>query len=208
MTAAGPTDTAPPAAKAGNPRVSGEQIDTINQVFALFRINYHNQYHAAFGDTAVLNQAKKLWAESLSRFSPEAILAGAKRVIEASDYLPTLHRMISACQGTPAQHGMPETHSAYLEACRAPSPKSEHAWSHPAVYHAGRECDWFFLSNTSEREAFPIFKRHYENLCARVLDGETLQLPDTPKLTESSALPLSKSENLARLKALRDEMGL
>ena len=41
-TPAGPTDTAPQP----EPQV----VEAINQVFALFRLNYHNQYYAAWSD--------------------------------------------------------------------------------------------------------------------------------------------------------------
>ncbi len=185
-----------------------ELVDAINQVFALFRINYHNQYHSAFGDVNTVNQAKRLWVESLQRFAPETILRAAKQAIEQSDYLPTLHKMLTYCQGTPQQHGLPDVHSAYMEACRAPSPKVEQKWSHAAVYHAGRESDWFFLANNPERITFPVFREHYRRLCEQVVAGETLPEPEVKRLPEQSATTLSKEENLERLNKLREEMGL
>lgn len=177
-------------------------------MFALFRINYHNQYHSAFGDVTTLNQAKRLWVESLQRFSPDSILRGAKKAIEESEYLPTLHKMIGFCQGSPELHGLPSVHSAYVEACQASSPKAEYDWSHPAVYHAGKNSDWYFLSNNVERVAFPIFRDHYLNLCDRVVRGETLPPPEVKRLPEKIETPLSKDENLERLAALREELGL
>ncbi len=177
-------------------------------MFALFRINYHNQYHSAFGDSQVLNQAKKLWLESLSRFNVESILQGAKRAIEQSDYLPTLHKMIGYCQGSFGHHGLPEAHQAYLEACNAPSPKANHQWSHPAVYYAGKDSDWFFLGNNPERIAFPIFKENYSSICQRIISGETLPAPEIKRLPETIETPLSKAENLKRLKELRANLKL
>ena len=102
-TAAGQADSARSGAHAGQERPApGEaHIDAINQVFALFRINYHNQYYSAFKDNELLNQARRLWLNSLAQFSPETILRGARKVIEESEYLPTLNRMIRACQGEP-----------------------------------------------------------------------------------------------------------
>ena len=84
-----------------------ELQNAINQVFALFRINFHNQYHAAFGDTQLVNQAKKLWLESLARFTPQQVLMGARQIIEQSEYLPTLHRMINCCEEQVAGEGIP-----------------------------------------------------------------------------------------------------
>ncbi|NHN39640.1 hypothetical protein G8764_20255 [Pseudomaricurvus alcaniphilus] len=206
MTAAGPAEA--DSDKRSKGPMAADYIDAINQVFALFRINYHNQYHAAFGDTQLLTQAKKLWAETLLDFSPEIILRGAKKAIEQSDYLPTLHKMIGYCQGSPELHGLPDIHSAYLEACRAPSPKAEYRWSHPAVYHAGKLSDWFFLANNAERDTFPVFKGHYLDLCGRVLRGEELPPPDVKKLEQAPQTPLSKEENLKRLAELRQQLQL
>lgn len=181
-------------------------MDAINQVFALFRVNFHNQYYAAFSDTQLLNQTKKLWLESLSRFSPQAILQGAKKVIEQSEYLPTLHLMIQFCQTDPQQLGLPDVHQAYVEACHAPNPKAEYRWSHPAVYYAGRDCDWYFLATNAEYVAYPIFKEHYQRWTQRVLNGETLAPIEVKRLSESSETPLSKEENQQRLQKLRSQM--
>jgi hypothetical protein len=196
-TAAGRTDTG--ASKA-------EHIDALNQVFALFRVNYHNQYYAAFSDTQLLNQTKKLWLESLSRFAPGTILQAAKQAIEGSEYLPTLHKMIGYCQGDLARHGLPDAHRAYLEACHAPSPKSAYKWSHPAVYFAGRDTDWYFLATSPERVAFPLFKQQYQRWCERVMAGERLPEIEVKRLEADTATPLSKAENRDRLKHLRNEL--
>lgn len=180
----------------------------MNEVFALFRINYHNQYYKAYSDTQVLNQIKKLWLESLQRFAPETILRGARKVIEESEYLPTLHRMIRACQGNPETFGLPDAHTAYIEACRAPSPKAAQRWSHPAVYHAGLASDWFFLTSSSEKVAFPVFERHYLRLCEQVISGTELSQPNVPALAATLETPLSNEENQRRLASLREQLDL
>ena len=155
----------------------------------------------------MLNQIKKLWLESLVRFTPEVIRLGAKRVIENSEFLPTLHTMIRHCESESTE-GLPEAHAAYIEACQAPSPKAAHNWSHPAVYHAGKAADWYFLANNSEKAAFPVFERHYQLLCERVIAGEELAPPQVHALPETVERPLTKEENQARLKALREDLGL
>jgi hypothetical protein len=177
-------------------------------VFALFRLNYHNQYYAAFPDAQQLNQIKKLWLESLSDFSVEHILKGARNAIEHSEYLPTLNRMLECCQQGLADLGLPPPHEAYVEACSTPSPKSAQKWSHPAVYLAGRDSDWFFLANNTERTSWPVFKAHYDRYCARVLRGESLVIPEPEALEKKPAEPLAPEEQLARLHALRKETGL
>ena len=183
-------------------------VEALNQVFALFRLNYHNQYYAAFPDAEQLRQIKKLWLESLSDYPVEQILKGAKHAIENSEYLPTLNRMLECCQQGLADFGLPAAHDAYVEACRARSPKSAQAWSHPAVYLAGRDSDWFFLTNSTERVSWPVFKAHYERYCTRVLRGESLDIPQPAALENKPGKPLPGEEQLARLQALRELTGL
>lgn len=202
-TAAGPAEPAPESQAARDAR-----IDAINQVFELFRLNYHNQYFAAFADVESLNLAKRLWFESLARFRPDTILRGARKVIEQSDFLPTVHKMISACEGDNAAHGLPDVHAAYVEACNAPSPKAAQVWSHPAVYLAGKAADWFLLASQPEKVAFPVFAQHYKALCEQVRTGRSLALPDRPALPETLERPLSAAQNREKLAQLKDELGL
>lgn len=138
----------------------------------------------------------------------EQILKGAKHAIEHSEYLPTLNRMLECCQQGLADFGLPAAHDAYVEACQAGTPKSAQAWSHPAVYLAGRDSDWFFLANSTERATWPVFKAHYERYCTRVLRGEALAVPQPAALEKKPGKPLPSAEQLARLKALREQTGL
>jgi hypothetical protein len=200
--------TPPGQTEARRAQASEAHVEALNQIFALFRLNYHNQYYAAFPDAEQLRQIKKLWLESLSDYPVEHILKGARHAIEHSEYLPTLNRMLECCQQGLADLGLPTAHDAYVEACRAASPKSAQAWSHPAVYLAGRDSDWFFLANTTERTSWPVFKAHYDQYCARVLRGESLSIPAPAALEKKPGQPLSREEQLARLQELRAQTGL
>ncbi|WP_299588313.1 replication protein P [uncultured Microbulbifer sp.] len=183
-----------------------EKKRVINEVFALFKLNYHNQFSAAFPDTETLHHAKRLWLEALLSFAPQDIMQGAKRAILQSEYLPTVHKMLQLCAA--GENGLPEARAAYREACNAPSPKTNHKWSHPVVYHAGRESNWHFLANNPESIAYPVFAEHYRKLCARVLEGEKLSAPEPLKLEEKPGTPLSKEENAQKMAALRAELGI
>lgn len=189
-------------------RAAPERVEAINQVFALFRLNYHNQYYAAFPDAEQLKQIKKLWLESLADYGVSQLLAGAKRAIEGSEYLPTLNRMHRCCREAAADLGLPTARAAYEEACAAPSPKAAQPWSHAAVYLAGRDSGWFTLSNKPEAATWPLFRDHYERYCARVLAGEALELPPAPALEQDRGTPLSDEEQLEQLRQLRRELDL
>lgn len=203
-TVAGPNNSS----RAQGAKTSPELIDAINQVFALFRRNYLNQYHKAFGDVEELNHTKRLWLEILGRFSPQAILFGARGVIENSEYLPSLHTMIRYCEQADSTTAFPDPHSAYSEACRAPSPKAAFAWSHLAVYYAGKACDWYFLQTHSEAQAFPVFKEKYLDLCGKVRAGLILAQPSAPVVAVIEAVPTQKADAIEKLAALREKLDI
>lgn len=178
-------------------------------MFALFRLNYHNQYYSAFGDGSQLNQVKKLSLDSLASHSIEAILLGARHCIETSEYLPTLHRMLECCREAHLKaQGLPEVHAAYREACLAPEPKHAQGWSHPAVYHAGRETGWFLLASSPESKSFPAFERCYRALCDQLAAGATLALPSPGESTANSVAAPDIEQQRAQLARLRSDTGI
>ena len=179
-------------------------IDAINQTFTLFQLNYHNQFFSAFPDQQDQDFTKKLWLESLGKFTPQQILQGAKAAIEQCEYLPNLHRMMQLCQSQGPGGTLPSAHDAYVEACHAPKPKAAFNWSHPAVYHAALQTGWYVISNEVERKAFPLFEKAYREVCQRVLDGEQLVIDAPELLEEQPAKPLSKEESRERVAELKD----
>jgi hypothetical protein len=183
-------------------------VETINQVFALFRLNYHNQYYAAWSDAQQLKQVKRLWLEALDAYPSTIILRAAQRAIETSDYLPTLNRMMEACRTSLGEFGLPSTRDAYLEACLAPTPKTSAPWSHPAVYLAGRDSDWFLLANESEAKSWPVFREHYERWASRAARGEPLQGPEVATLAAPEHSVPPTEEQQTHLARLRKEIGL
>lgn len=175
-------------------------------MFALFRLNYHNQFYAAYPDSEQLNQVKKLWLEALRDFPTEQVLRGARHAIETSEYLPTLNRMMECCHASLSDLGLPDARSAYREACEAGSPKSAQPWSHPAVYFAGRHTDWFTLANEPESVTWPLFREAYRTCCARVMRGEELEISAPAALPQSSGEPSSREDSLAELKKIREHL--
>lgn len=189
-----------------NPEPTPAHVDAINQVFTELELAYHNQFRRAFPDGAQLGMAKQLWMHALCDLSPARLRAGVRRAVKSSEYLPSLHSLREFCDPQPHELGLPDAHAAYIEACRASNPKRDARWSHPIVYRAGVESDWFFLANSPESTAFPVYKRNYELLIERLLEGENLDVPIPKALPEEIPTPLTKEENQRRLKALRNEL--
>ena len=183
-------------------------MDAINQIFAEFEFAYHNQFHKAFAETEALVIAKKYWLSSLESYSPRQIVAAAKHVIQSQDYLPSIAAFIRACEQGRDLYGLASTRQAYLEACSAPSPKKAFAWSHEAVYYAGKAAGWYLLANESEATAYPVFEYHYEQLCMRVINGEELTLEAPKALTDKVERRLDKEEAKSRIAKLKQELGL
>ena len=195
--------------EAGHPEqepLSADLIDAINQVFALFRANFHNQYYAAFGnDNQALAITKKLWLQNLAQFAPTTICQGAEKIIAENDFMPTMHKMLEACRSAALPGSMPAPRAAYIEACNTPSPKASQTWSHPAVYLAGRDCGWHFLASSSEQVALKEYTRIYNQYCQKVAGGETLEVIEPIAIEDGSHTPADNSvvkENLSALKKL------
>ncbi len=196
----------PPSAKEAKQRAS--VMDAIDQMFAEFELVFHNQYQKAFTSNEKLMYAKKLWFNNLKDYSAELILKAAHRAVREAEFLPTVRGILKYLENAFDMFGLPDPHRAYLEACRASSPKAEYQWSHPAVYFAGLETDWFFLANNPEHITFKIFERNYRILCDRVLKGEELKVPIPKGIEQGSAPALSKTVQKEHLKKLREETGL
>lgn len=183
-------------------------MDAINQLFAEFEIAYHNQYYKAYATEDRLILAKKYWLSCLGAYSPAQIVAAARHVVKSHDYLPTVSVVVRACEEGTALLGLPNAKQAYYEACRAESPKAAQAWSHEAVYHAGKAAGWFLLATEPEDKVFPLFEYYYHSLCQRALRGEVLDTPHPEALPPRVSHPLSGEENHARMLQLREQLGL
>lgn len=183
-------------------------IDAINQIFAEFELAYHNQYYKAYGNPDHLVLVKKYWLECLRDFKPQHLVAAARRLVKSQEYLPTISALIRACESGHDLFGLPSVREAYVEACRAPAPKSVFAWSHPAVYHAGKSTDWYLLATEPEDKVFPLFSYYYRQFCDRVMHGESLEEPVPPALSEKLSKPLSYEEREREMQDLRNKLGL
>lgn len=209
QTEAGQNEQAGPNETTGASGNNGpDRVDAINQLFAEFELAYHNQYYKAYPTADQLMLAKKYWLGVLKDYAPAQIVAAARRLVRSSEFLPSISSVVKACETGISLFGLPTVREAYIEACRATSPKAAWDWSHEAVYHAGKTTDWFLLASEPEDRIFPVFEHYYRELCRRVMLGEELGAPCAAALPEQSATPLSAGENRARMRELRATLGL
>lgn len=183
-------------------------VDAINQLFAEFEIAYHNQYYKAYSSDERLVLAKKYWLSCLRNYAPAQIVAAARQVVKTHDFLPTISVVVRACENGADIFGLPSVQEAYIEACRAPSPKAGAKWSHEAVYLAGKATGWFQLASEPQEKVLPLFAYYYQQLCQRVMRGETLETPQVAAIPQHIPKPLSGEENHQRMQKLRKDLGL
>ena len=191
----------------GSARTPGpDLVDAINQLFAEFEIAYHNQYYKAYSSEERLVLAKKYWLSCLGSYVPSQIVAAARHVVKTHDFLPTVSVVVRACEDGASLFGLPSARDAYIEACRAPSPKVQAKWSHEAVYFAGKSTGWFQLASEPEEKVLPLFEYYYQDLCQRVLRGEDLSVPQPAAIPTHIPKPLTGSENHKRMQKLRKDL--
>ena len=70
-------DSATPVGQNSQRPPSDDQLSAINQIFELFRFNYHNQFLKAFPDLDTMIMAKRLWAKLLADYSGQVIMRAA-----------------------------------------------------------------------------------------------------------------------------------
>ncbi|WP_163835018.1 replication protein P [Spartinivicinus ruber] len=150
-------------------------VYAINVVFSKLQAAFPLRYKSAFPSLDNENTAKRQWAKSLHRYTPERIVKATEKAIRQAKYFPDLMDIQKYCKLTPQECGLPSVEDAYRDACFAPDQLSaEVTWKHPAVYLAAKATGWQLLRSEERRVAFPVFQRNYEILCNRVLDGENL----------------------------------
>jgi len=144
----------------------------------------------------------RAWADGLSDMSEISIRMGANKCKDFVGYfhLPAFREL---CRVTAEEQGLPDPHAAYIEAAMSDGPRDRAKWSHPAVFHAGRETGWFELRTGTEKEVFPLFRRNYEIVCKRILAGEDLSIPIQKALPESVFVPADPDHARSALDSIK-----
>ena len=87
-----------PTQNGQNHQYSTELINAINAIFTLFRLNWENQYRAAYaGDDE--KYVKKMWASKLEKYPASAIREAASEAVDKDQFLPNIARMKELIKG-------------------------------------------------------------------------------------------------------------
>tara|TARA_Y100000389_G_C17374902_1_gene471123 strand:+ start:435 stop:941 length:507 start_codon:yes stop_codon:yes gene_type:complete len=166
-------------------------------------LSYHYQFYKVFGTDDRLREAKKIWAQSLKKYSTESIDDAIENVIQSNDYLPTLTEILKACAKTSGIKDIPSPQEAFIEAQKSSSPRKSYPWSHPVVYWAGREMGWDILNNSQKNnDSFEIFTKIYRRMIGEMKNGKKFDISaehraDKPRPLDTELLEsLRKKHNL------------
>jgi hypothetical protein len=150
-------------------------IEAIDNLFLKMELSYHYQFYKVFGTDDRLREAKKIWAQSLKKYSTESIDDAIENVIQSNDYLPTLTEILKACAKTSGIKDIPSPQEAFIEAQKSSSPRKSYPWSHPVVYWAGREMGWDVLNNSQKNnDSFEIFTKIYRRMIGEMKNGKKI----------------------------------
>ena len=152
-------------------------IEAIDNLFLKMELSYHYQFYKVFGTDDRLREAKKIWAQSLKKYSTESIDDAIENVIQSNDYLPTLTEILKACAKTSGIKDIPSPQEAFIEAQKSSSPRKSYPWSHPVVYWAGREMGWDILNNSQKNnDSFEIFTKIYRRMIGEMKIGKKFDI--------------------------------
>ncbi|TXR54312.1 replication protein P [Reinekea thalattae] len=165
----------------------------VNMIFARFHHIYTHRFESAYRDETTLNQAKREWAMSLSGTSTDMVELALERCKHEHAWPPTIAEFLKLMQPAPESLGLPDTLTAYLEACRNSYQATGRRWSHICVKAAAMKVSYFSLRSEPERLTKPLFEKAYLDLVHRISQGETIQV------AEPVALPLTESNQAEEL---------
>jgi hypothetical protein len=160
-------------------------------------LSYHYQFYKVFGTDHRLNEAKKLWAESLKKYPAECINAAVETVIQANDYLPTLTEVLKACSSSMGAINIPTPQEAFIEAQKSSSPRQNYPWTHSIVYWAGREVGWELI-NSQNNNVFQAFSKTYMRLVKEMKAGKEFIITPKEKTDVLEPLDIKLLEKLRK----------
>lgn len=155
---------------------------------------YGHKWTGGYGDS----DANNIWFATLRDLTPDQLKIGLVNCTNSDNaWPPSAPEFKSMCKPRAEDYGLPSKASAWVECCAHSHRIIKHTWSHPAVYQAGRKADWTQIRSMSNKpEVKKTFMEAYEELCKRVMAGESIDGPvvDENLLEHHSAAPKVMTE--------------
>lgn len=154
--------------------------ELINRLFRVIR-DCRPAWRQAWASKEALESAKVSWVKAFIEGGivdwDRQVEIGLRRLrADPSDFVPSPGKFISWCQPTPADFGLPDVETAYVEACRKahPAQRQSARWSHPVVYRAATDVGLDNLMLLPREASLELFDRSYAVMCRRCMSGQGL----------------------------------
>jgi hypothetical protein len=206
-TPTGSPQSAEPASHRAADPISVQTKALVNMIFARFMAIYGHKFKSCFETENELRIAKREWALSLGAYHESQLVAAVDQCKVTLAWMPSISEFLGILEKLGAGDGIPSVRQAYQEAARFADSPTKHNWSHPVVYHAGRETEWFRLRSEEERVIYPIFAYNYDAVVRRFRQGEQLDHPVPKALEDKQELSLfAFIQHWAKQQTLSEEL--
>jgi hypothetical protein len=163
--------------------------DLVDRIFIrLLRVFGPGKFKETYGDGDRLLTTKREWVTS------DVVLINPKVIGEVIEFCkndlvwpPCIAEFLRVARDMPGVGGLPEIEEAYSLAC---NPNSELGDALRAVV---QKTGPFELKSKTREQMFPVFKRNYEIIQRRIMQGEDISLP-IPKALEQKQSEFSQEQ--------------
>jgi hypothetical protein len=161
---------------ANSASLSREAAYDINAVFKSLKAVFPT-FRLTFPDDESLRIGKKVWVRTLLECNVttlEQIALGMKKARASGDFMPSAGKFASWCHVSAEDVGLPSAEAAFREAVGNLGVFITAKWSHAVVLEAVKLTTCYTLKNSQERDARAIFCKHYAEVVARYMRGESI----------------------------------
>ncbi|MCV2401292.1 replication protein P [Marinomonas sp. C2222] len=178
----------------------------VNMIFARFKAIYTHKFASAYSTLEEVKLAKREWAVALKGFQEPLLAYAVERTKEEYAWPPTISEFLKLISTAYKAYGLANPRAAYLEACACRTDPLSYKWSHPAVFFAGSETDWYKLKSEEERVSWPLFEQNYLAIVDRVIAGERLVIPKVVMIENKQTVNLNNlTSKIAKALSLEED---
>lgn len=169
----------------------------IKKTFAALKLTGHIHKDEGFDSPCF-----RLWEKALERLDDSMIDRGKTKLLTWDGYMKNPATFVALCQSNLEDFGLPDSETAFNNACNFTTPIREYPFLHPAVYHAAADTG---IPQIRLGKGKNEFKHHYKQRCNQVMSGIELKIPQQHAIEHQKGKPASKDEirkHIDGLKAL------
>jgi len=142
-----------------------------------------------YGDVG--EEGFQAWSDILQGINQRALDAGFKSMIKEGDkFPPNPAYFLKLCK---VVEGLKNAEEAYIESCMNANITGA-KWSHDVVKEAAAITGHFELRSQPEARILPLYRRNYEVVLQRFMDGEDLAKPVPLGIEEKAPIEFTKEE--------------